>query len=284
MITGENSGLAAERVERVLALLRERGAARVEELSRATGVSPATVRRDLADLDARGRVRRVHGGAVALQGRLQEPVFDDKAAIAAAEKQRIAEAALRFVKPDASVFLDGGSTVLALARLLADMAGLTVVTNSLRVAGILSFGGPTLILTGGEFRGLSQTFVGPLTEPVMDRLRVDVAFMGTIGLSARDGLTTTDPREAFTKRLVMRHAGSVVLLADSSKIGAVSFVNFGSLSDVGTLITDGGAREKAVGEIRRLGVNVVMAGAAPRGKSAGGGGRRTERKEAQGKG
>jgi DeoR/GlpR family transcriptional regulator of sugar metabolism len=108
--------------------------------------------------------------------------------------------------------------------------------------------------------------------------------MGTIGLSAGDGLTTTDPREAFTKRLVMRHAGSVVLLADSSKIGAVSFVNFGSLADVGTLITDEGVGEKAAGEIRKLGVNVVIAGAAPRGKRAGPGKQRTERKTAQGRG
>jgi DeoR/GlpR family transcriptional regulator of sugar metabolism len=264
MITGENSGLAAERVELVLALLRERGAARVEELSKAADVSQATIRRDLADLDARGRVRRVHGGAVAVGSRLQEPVFDDKAAIFAAEKQRIAETAMGFIKPNASVFLDGGSTVLALARLLADVSGLTVVTNSLRVAGTLSHGGPTLILLGGELRRLSQTFVGPLTQPVMDLLRVDVAFMGTIGLSARDGLTTTDPKEAFTKRLVMRHAREVVLLADSSKIGAVSFVNFASLKDIGLLITDGGVRAKTAAELRRLGVNVIVARATTR--------------------
>ena len=260
MINGENSELAAEREEHLLALLRERGAARVEELSKKVGVSAATIRRDLAGLDARGQVRRVHGGAVALEGRLREPVFDDKATIAAAQKQRIAEAAMGFVKPNTSVFLDGGSTVLALARLLGDISGLTVVTNSLRVASTLSFAGPTLIVTGGELRRLSQTFVGPLTEPVMDQLRVDVAFMGTIGLSARDGLTTTDPKEAFTKRLVMRHAREVVMLADSSKIGAVSFVNFGAIGDIGALITDGGIDAKAAGEIRRRGVSVVIAG------------------------
>lgn len=259
MINGENSRLAAERLEAVRRFLKARGIARVDELCAELGVSAATVRRDLAQLDRRGYIRRVHGGAVCVEGRLEEPVFDDKAAIAAREKQKIAAAALKLVKPRDSIFLDGGSSVLALARLLDGMGQVTVVTNSLRVAGVFSGSGPRMIIVGGELRRLSQTFVGSLTEPLVDKIRLDTAFMGTIGLSPDGGMTTTDPREAYTKELVMARARRVVLLADSSKIGKVSFVRFGRLSDVDVLITDSKAGKKNLAKLRKTGMKVIKA-------------------------
>ena len=234
----EGKELAALRLEKLRRILKERRIVRVEELAADLGVSPVTVRRDLLHLENRGELRRVHGGAVAAETRMEEPLFDDKTAIAAAEKKRIAEAALRLIRPKESIFLDGGSTVLALAALLHDRADLTVVTNSLRVAVELAGGGPALILIGGELRRLSQTFVGPLTRFTLDQIHVDRAFMGTIGLTAAAGLPTTDPREAYTKRLIMEHAQEVVLLADRSKIGKVSFARFGGVERIHTLITD----------------------------------------------
>jgi len=258
MITPETTALAAERLEKIRQILKQHGVARVDELCGVLGVSAATVRRDLVELDLRGHVRRVHGGAVCVESRLKEPVFDDKAALATKEKQRIAEAALKFIKPNDSIFLDGGSTVLALARLLNEMNRLTVVTNSLRVASNFSGSGPRTILVGGELRRLSQTFVGPLTKALIDQLHVDTAFMGTIGLSQQEGLTTTDPREAYTKELVMSSTRQVILLADSSKIGKVSFVKFGSLDSVDVLITDSGAKQKDIGMFRKKGIKVVV--------------------------
>jgi DeoR/GlpR family transcriptional regulator of sugar metabolism len=255
----ENAGLAAERQEAIGRILRERHVARVDELSRELRVSGATIRRDLAEMDLRGQVRRVHGGAVGLDGRLEEPMFEDKAAIAAREKQQIAEAALEYVKPRESVFLDGGSTVLALARLLTGHTDLTVVTNSLRVAGALSGAGPRLILTGGELRRLSQTFVGPLTAPLINQIHVDTAFMGTIGLSATDGMTTTDPKEAYTKDAAISRAQQVVLLADGSKLGKVSFVKFGTLPKINVLITDAGAARTEWQKFKKLGIQVIVA-------------------------
>ncbi|NQT93965.1 MAG: DeoR/GlpR transcriptional regulator [Lentisphaerae bacterium] len=259
MNSGTIVGLAAGRQERVREIVRQRGMVTVDDLRDRLGVSAATIRRDLVELDVRGRVRRVHGGAMSVEGRLDEPVFDDKATIMAKEKQRIAEAAFKLIKPSDSVFLDGGSTILALARLLSDMHRLTVVTNSLRVAGKLAGNGPRIILTGGELRRLSQTFVGSLTRPLLERVRVDTAFMGTIGLSHEEGMSTTDPRESHTKELVMQHAGQVVLLADSSKIGTVSFVQVGTLESVNTIITDRGAKPTDVRKLRRRGLKVTLA-------------------------
>src|SRR5579859_628788 len=213
MSTVDAKALAPERWESLRTLIRERGVIRLEDLCRELGVSPATVRRDLDQLERRGSIRRVHGGAVSVETRLEEPLFDDKTSIAAREKRRISEAALAYIEPGDTIYLDGGSTVLELARLLRERSNLTVVTNSLRAAHELAGRGPRLILIGGELRRLSQTLVGPLTRCILQELHVDKAFMGTIGLALKEGLTTTDPSEAFTKEFVMGRARQVILLA-----------------------------------------------------------------------
>jgi DeoR/GlpR family transcriptional regulator of sugar metabolism len=253
----ENRELAVEREGKLLARVKAGRIVRVDALVRDLGVSAATVRRDLEQLEKRGVLHRVHGGAVAVESNLDEPLFDDKTQIAAGEKLRIAKAAVGLVKPGASIFLDGGSTILAMAPLLREMTDLTVVTNSLRVAAELAGGGPTLIVVGGELRRRSQTMVGSLTEPILSALHVDIAFVGTIGMDLQTGLTTTDPREAFTKRLILRRAQQIVLLADSSKSGKTSFVRFGSLDDIHVLITDSRAPKSLLKTLRGKGVSVT---------------------------
>lgn len=250
--------LAPKRLEQLRSMVRESRVVRIEELARVLKVSSATVRRDLDYLESLGEIRRVHGGAVGIESRLEEPLFDDKTAIAVAEKHRIVEAALAFIEPGDTIYLDGGSTVLGLARLLRERTNLTIVTNSLRAAIELAGGGPRLIMIGGELRRLSQTLVGPLTRFLVEELNVDTAFMGTMGLSLKEGLTTTDPGEAYTKQLVMENARRVILLADSSKIGKVSFSRAGKLSRVGTLITDKGLDPKWTDQIRQEGVEVCL--------------------------
>ena len=250
--------LSEVRFQKICNLLKDKDVLRVEELVTALEVSPATVRRDLAELEKRGDVRRIHGGVLATAPKDEEPLFDDKASQAAAEKQRIAEAAQKLIRPRDVVYLDGGSTVLALARLLATHASITVVTNSLRVAQVLSNGGPKMILTGGECRLLSQTMVGPLTRAVLDQVRIDIAFVGTLGVSADCGLTTTDPAEAFTKEYAMGRAARTVLLTDSSKFGKTSFVRFGAINQLYAVITDNHLSQNERKTFKRAGVELTL--------------------------
>ena len=250
--------LAEARWLKLRALLRERGILRVEELAVELGVSLATVRRDLAELEAAGDLRRIHGGAMLPESRAEEPLFDDKTAMAASEKQRIAEAALKLIGPRDIIYLDGGSTVLALARLLAPLTQITVVTNSLRVAQVLGNGGTRMILTGGECRPISQTLVGPLTRTVLEQMHLDIAFMGTIGVSAEQGLTTTDPAEAFTKEQAMTRTSRNVLLADGSKFGKTSFVRFGTLARLSTVISDKQMPTAQRKAFQRAGVETIL--------------------------
>jgi len=257
VINGHDKDLAHQRHDNLRELIRGSGVIRVEEICRRLHISPATARRDLDELEAAGAIRRVHGGAVSVESRLEEPLFDDKASIAAREKNRIAEAALEFIENGDTIYLDGGSTVLELARLLRERTNITVVTNSLRAAHELAGRGPRLILIGGELRRLSQTMVGPLTHCVLQELHVDKAFMGTIGLTLKEGLTTTDPSEAFTKEFVISRARQVILLADSAKAGKVSFARAGKIENVHVLITDKQLDKTFAKELTNLKIKLV---------------------------
>jgi DeoR family transcriptional regulator, fructose operon transcriptional repressor len=259
MLNGSHKDLAHQRHDNLRELIRGSGVIRVEEICRRLRVSPATVRRDLDELEAAGTIRRVHGGAVSVESRLEEPMFDDKASIAAREKHRIAEAALQFVENGDTIYLDGGSTVLEFARLLRERTNITVVTNSLRAAHELAGRGPRLILIGGELRRLSQTMVGPLTRFALQELHVDKAFMGTIGLTLKEGLTTTDPSEAYTKELVTSQARQVILLADSGKAGKVAFARAGKLEKIHALVTDKALDKYFAKELIRKGIKVIKA-------------------------
>ena len=255
----DQKALAPQRWESLRALIRDSGVIRVEDLCRRLKVSPATVRRDLDQLERSGAIRRVHGGAVSVESRLDEPVFEDKTSLAVREKRRIAEAALEFVTAGDTIYLDGGSTVLELARLLRDRANLTVVTNSLKAAHELSGRGPRLIVIGGELRRLSQTLVGPLTRLLLGELHLDKAFMGTIGFASKEGLTTTDPSEAFTKEVVMKQARQVIVLADSSKAGKVSFASAGRWENVHVLITDNHVDKEFAKELTNNSIKLIRA-------------------------
>ena len=249
--------LAPQRWDSLRALIRDSGVIRIEDLCRRLKVSPATVRRDLDQLEQTGAIRRVHGGAVSVESRLDEPVFSDKTSLAVREKRGIAKAALDFIEPGDTIYLDGGSTVLELARLLRERTNLTIVTNSLHAAHELAGRGPRLIVIGGELRRLSQTLVGPLTRLVLQELHLDKAFMGTIGFTAKEGLTTTDPSEAFTKELVMGQARQVIVLADSSKAGKISFARAGFWDGVHALITDKQLDKDFAKDLLKRGIKLI---------------------------
>ncbi len=250
--------LAPQRQQRILDIVSARRAARLEDLSSALGVSVATARRDVDELASRGLLRRVHGGAVAVDGQ-REPHFEAKAVEAAAEKDRIAARAVGLLDPDDTVYLDSGSTVLAVARLLRGWDRLTVVTNSLPVAIELGGHGPSLILVGGEFRATSQAFVGPLSRYLLEHLHVTKALIGTYAVTVEDGLSTTDAAEAFTKSLAVDRATEVILLADSRKLGTHSFVHAGSLDQVDVLVTDAGIDDHFARALQKAGVTVIKA-------------------------
>lgn len=254
----EHKLLTAEREQRILDLLRQRKVMTVAELGQEIHVSPATIRRDLQSMHERKLLQRVRGGATLRPMNRTEPVFQNKQTQNAEAKERIAQAALELIEDHDRIYLDGGSTVLMLARLLDQREDLTVVTNSLMAAAELMTSPHRLILVGGEFRRLSRTLVGPLTAATIDSIHVDKAFMGTIGFTLNEGMTTTDANEAFTKQCVMNIANQVILLADGSKLGVPSFARSGAPDSVDALITETIAPELKK-DVEALGIEVIVA-------------------------
>lgn len=236
----------------------------IAELSEKLGVSEATVRRDLQALEERNLVRRVHGGAEPVRHSSKgELLFNEKTSLHASEKELIAQQAMALIQDNDAIFLDGGSTVLALARKLKDRKNLTIVTNSLMAASELMETNHRLILLGGEFRARSRTLVGPLTSRILNSLAIHTAFLGTMGFTAEAGISTSDPNEAFTKEQVMQHASQVVLLADSSKLGSPSLACSGAVSDIDIIITDNNVSPELVNKLAKKHIEVIRTGNVP---------------------
>ncbi|MFJ9772408.1 DeoR/GlpR family DNA-binding transcription regulator [Kitasatospora sp. NPDC101157] len=257
--------LAGQRRMLILEQVRARGGVRVTELVRDLGVSDMTVRRDLDALARRGLVRKVHGGAVRIEAPAsREPGFEAKAGWEQPAKEAIARAAAALVPPGSAVGLAGGTTTYAVARQLRGVEGLTVVTNSLRIADLLeqpaADGTPataTVIRTGGV-RTPSDALVGPVADQAIRSLHVNVLLMGCHGLSAEAGLTTPNLAEAETNRGFIRSARRVVVVADHTKWDAVGLASFATLDELDVLVTDDAlAEEQRAAAARQVGELII---------------------------
>lgn len=250
-----------ERQQAIAAQVIAQGRASVAELAQAYDVTTETVRRDLAVLDRAGVVRRVHGGAVPTRAlHLVEPSVEAREATRSAHKQAIAQAAAELIpQSGATVLVDAGTTTARLAALLPRDRDLLVVTNSVpiaaRLAGLASV---ALQMVGGRVRGLTQACVGDQAVATLAALRVDVAFIGTNGITVRHGLSTPDPDEAAVKRAMLACANFVVVLADSSKVGREEFVSFAPVDALDVLVTDAEISPRDRADLTTAGLEVVV--------------------------
>ncbi|GAB3521358.1 DeoR/GlpR family DNA-binding transcription regulator [Arthrobacter monumenti] len=256
--------LAPERHHRIVLELESREAVRVTELAGALGVSEMTVRRDIETLDGRGLLRKIHGGASRIQAfTAVEPGFERNLDREQEAKAAIARAAVGLLSPGMTIALTGGSTTYQLAGQLGAVEGLTVVTNSLKVADSLYSGaaggsgpaagmygsgpaagmygsGPgtaTVIITGGE-RTPSEALVGPVATNAIRTLHFDMCFMGVHGIEPERGLSTPNMHEAETNRAFAASTSELVVLADHTKFGIIALAGILPLDDVDTLVTD----------------------------------------------
>ncbi|WP_427016152.1 DeoR/GlpR family DNA-binding transcription regulator [Pseudarthrobacter sp. P1] len=260
---------AEERHRKIAELVADRNRVSVTELADLFAITAETVRRDLATLESGRVLRRVHGGAVALDKlSMSEPSLAERQSQRQSEKRRIAAAALALIPSTrtSSVLLDSGTTTAALAELLARWQPaapgdeLLAITNSLPMAATLS-ANPDLSLEilGGRVRGLTSAVVGATATDRLGALRPDIAFMGANGVHAEFGLSTPDPVEAAVKTAMVRAARRVVALVDSSKLGAETLVRFATLEQIDTLITTEEPDMELATALAAAGVDVVIA-------------------------
>ena len=256
--SGNEPLLPAERLERIRALLLAHGAVRVTALSKELNVSEVTIRSDLARLEQEGFARRTHGGAVLARGTRFERPFAEQQARFREEKQRIGAAAAKLIEDGDTVILDVGTTTTEIARHLPQVSNLVVVTSALNIALELErYPGVTVVVTGGTLRPMQHSLVNPLGTVLLSQIHADKLFLGCNGVSAEKGITNSNMQEAEIKRAMIAAAKRVIVVADSSKIGAVAAAHVAPLSAIHQVITDTNADPVELERIRQRGVDVL---------------------------
>lgn len=245
------------RMRRTLELVNGAGAVRLTDLVRDLGVSPATVRRDLADMEEQGLLVRTHGGVRAFDATSELPVRLRDSHFREAKLRIAVRAAQLLPAGRYSVAISGGSTAAAVARVLAERPDVAIVTNALTTAIELAAGSNLqVIMTGGVVRSTSLEAVGVLAEHTFNAIHVGTAFLGTDGISVRGGATTHDEIEARTNHAMVTHAERVIVVADGSKVGRITLAKMADLSEVDVLVTDASADPEHLAAIREAGVEV----------------------------
>jgi len=231
MNTAERHQVIAERID-------TDGSAAVADLARDLGASEATIRRDLVEMDRAGLLRRTHGGAIRLALRGREPAFVRRVAENGDAKTRIAVAAAALLTPGETIALDSGTTCVEVARQLLQM-DLRVVPMSLPAMEVLARS-TTITMTspGGDLRPAELSYVGPMAESNLDRLRFDTALISCCGISLANGVTAYDLSDASIKNVALRNSRRSVLLCDDSKWEITTFALIDQLRIFDILITD----------------------------------------------
>lgn len=249
--------LEVDRQQAVLHHLRLNGSGNVADLAEALGVSPSTVRRDLADMSDRQLLTRVRGGA-SLSGAQSEPDRARRGIAQEREKRRIGAVAAERVVDGSTLLITGGTTTEAMVPFLADKARLTVLTNALNIANLLSgYRAITVVVLGGILRHEEMSLLGPIAERTLAEFHVDMAFYGAFGIDAEAGLFGAHALEASTDRSLLASAASLTVLADHTKFTQRGPVRLASLGAIATLITDTATDDEPLSAIRAQGVEVI---------------------------
>jgi len=244
------------------ALVDDEGFASVQDLSDRFGVSTVTVRADLDNLQAAGRVQRVRGGAI--RRVRPERSFEVTRSEAGPAKARIAARAVDEVRTGDTLLLDVGTTTTAVARELVartDLHGLTVFTNSLTIAFELEHAADRIevVVTGGTLRPLQHSLVDPLATVLLEGINAHVAFIGCNGVDADAGVTNVNLPETAVKRALLRAARRRIVVADGSKLGDVQLARICGIDEVDLLISDIDAAGDEVEALRAAELEVVLA-------------------------
>jgi DeoR family transcriptional regulator, aga operon transcriptional repressor len=254
---------ANSRAEQILKELRRQGSVSMDQLIATLQASAASVRRDLAKLEAKGLIRRTHGGATLLEPLLYEPfrydsLFQNREQHRPAEKRRIGLAASELVQENETVGFTAGTTTTHVARNLRNRHNIRVVTNAINIAmelsncpGLRTFLTGGLVQWAGSFSLVGQAAIASLSDIYMDRV-----FVSVCGIDLARGITVIEPEEGLTFRSMIHQAKQAIVVADSSKIGIVTPALICPASDIHMLITDTRASDKAVAPFLECGIEV----------------------------
>jgi len=243
------------RQRRIHEQIAQNGEVRIAELSERYGVTEMTIRRDLEKLEEGGTVKRTFGGAIYVY---RDVALQERTGLLTDEKAKIGRLAAALVGPGESVFLDGGTTTLQIARALKPGLQITVVTNALNIAAELASKQIPTIMTGGMLLESTHSLVGPIAAQSLAGMAFDHAFLGATGLSESHGFSNSNLYEAEIKRMAIRQAKDVTVVLDHTKFGARELVSFGGLKDVSRIVADARPEGELAKACQEAGVQIVV--------------------------
>lgn len=258
-INGPTTLSQEERRTEILEILqREGGYVRVSQLSSQLGVSEVTIRRDLDEMELERLVERTHGRASISRHLRSEPGFEARYRDNFKEKRRIAQAAAALIDSGETIFLSSGSTALHFLRELTKKK-VTVVTSNAEAISEVGSSEIKLIVTGGEYRDLSRSFIGPVAVNTISRYIASKSVIGVDGISLEFGFTSfTIERAEIVHKMVAHTSGKLIVLADRSKLGRVGDCQVTTLDRCDTLVINGPVPEDYQHVFADRGIEVII--------------------------
>lgn len=235
----ESSMIPAERRNYILALLEKKDVISINDLTESLDVSHMTIRRDLQRLEAEGLIKQVSGGAKILRRLVSEPSHSQKETLCAPEKDAIGKYAASLIPENSCIYLDAGTTSLALCSYIYERSDLTIVSNDFEVINFLINKNcqSNLIHTGGQVQLQNRSSIGHLAAQTIASLSIDLGFLSASSWEIR-GITTPDPGKVPVKQAVVKASRQRILISDSSKYAQTATYLAVPLSDINTIITD----------------------------------------------
>lgn len=248
---------AEERHKTILDYLKQVEFASLEDLSTRLDVSVSTVRRDVTNLEGTGKVKRTHGGARLVNPESDEFAFATRDVHQFNEKEAIGRAVANLIEPNQTVIMDAGSTVFHVAKYLEPKTP-HIVTNSLPVANHYAANHQVeVIVSGGVIYPRLGVMVGPLAIHAFSEINADVAVMGAGGIT-EDGISNSHVLLIDIQLQMLKAARKVIFCVDHTKIGRQSLTRLCGFDQIDTIVTDAGAPDELIAQIRAKGVEVII--------------------------
>ena len=250
---------AKERRALILRLLEQTEEVRVTDLSRETGISEVTIRKDLTVLQRRHLLLRTRGGAMRrpIENTTEDATIAKKQLFNIKEKERIGEEAAKLIKEGDFIMLDSGTTTLEVARHLGKFQHLRILTNAMNIATeLMNYKRFDVVLLGGNVRTNSHSTVGPLALSVLRNFSRYKLFLGVDSFSLENGVSTPSLEEALLNQIMVQQAEEVIAVFDSSKFNKRSYIHVADAKELDCIITDRAIPTGVTAKLRALGIDV----------------------------
>lgn len=224
---------ALERQEKIIELVSRNGSIQVERLAELLDVSQMTIRRDLEKLKTEGIIQRKHGIAVMKE----EVTYREKMVTCMSEKKRLAQVCASFVKQGDTVFLDSGTTIYEIAKLIKDIPDLTVITNDIEIGFLLHRSNVELLLCGGFVQKETGSIYGSFANQMMNYVQTGIAFMGAMSIDNQFHILTPTLDKATLKRMIVKNAAKSYLVVDQSKFNRKALMKINHMKDYTGIVT-----------------------------------------------